>query len=179
MKCIFHMQINIEIINKLIPSFWVCATRHAQSKKFAYLCDISRKARGRGEVISCLQISAKVDNIILGLFSQACPKYPSISISRKTWMINLIFCLQINIKGFFKLLLSFYVCVARHPQITQNNKFALSLQYLKKELSDEVDLLHAGEHENLLRIDCMILIEMVKHPQSSLNSKFVLSLQYL
>ena len=93
-------------------------------------------------------------------------------------MINLIFCLQIN-KGFFKLLLSFYVCVARHPRITQNNKFAVSLQYLKKELSDEVDLLHAGEHENLLRIDGMILIEMVKHPKSSLNSKFVLSLQYL
>ena len=67
-------------------------------------------------------------------------------------------------QSFFKLLLSFYVCVARHPQITQNNKFAVSLQYLKKELSDEIDLLHAGEHENLLRIDGMILIEMVKVP---------------
>ena len=48
--------------------------------------------------------------------------------------------------------------MARHPQITQNNKFAVSLQYLKKELSDEIDLLHASEHENLLRIDGMILI---------------------
>ena len=73
-------------------------------------------------------------------------------------MINLIFCLQINIKGFFKLLLSFYVCAARHPQITQNNKFAVSLQYLKKELSDEVDFLHADKHESLLQIDSMVLI---------------------
>ena len=26
------------------------------------------------------------------------------------------------------------LCVARHAQITQNNKFAISLQYLKKEV---------------------------------------------
>ena len=53
--------------------------------------------------------------------------------------MSLIFCLQqINVKDFFKLLLSFKACVARHAQITQNNKFAISLQYLK-ELSDEVD----------------------------------------
>ena len=30
------------------------------------------------------------------------------------------------------------MCVARHAQITQN-KFAISLQYLKKEVNDEVD----------------------------------------
>ena len=38
MNCIFGMQKNIEIFDKLIHSFWVCVTRHAQStqKKFAY-----------------------------------------------------------------------------------------------------------------------------------------------
>ena len=55
--------------------------------------------------------------------------------------MNLIFCLKINLKGLFKLLLSFWVFVARPAQITQNNKFAISLQYLKKELSDEVNFL--------------------------------------
>ena len=35
------------------------------------------------------------------------------------------------------------VCVARHAQIIQNNKFAISLQYLKNELSDEVYFLLA------------------------------------
>ena len=55
--------------------------------------------------------------------------------------MNLIFCLQqINFKDFFKLLLSFKVCVARHAQIIQNDKFAISLQYLK-ELRYEVDFL--------------------------------------
>ena len=44
-----------------------------------------------------------------------------------------------NIKGFYKLMLSFQVYVARHAQITTNNKFDISLQYLNKEVSDEVD----------------------------------------
>ena len=68
--------------------------------------------------------------------------------------------------------------MARHAQITHNNKFAIFLQYLKKELSDEVDFLHADKHESLLQIDSMILLEMVKHSQSSQNSKFAMPLQY-
>ena len=68
--------------------------------------------------------------------------------------------------------------MARHIQITQNNKFAISLEYLKKEVSDEVDFLHADKHESLLQIDTMILIGIVKHSQSSQNSKFTMSLQY-
>ena len=89
--------------------------------------------------------------------------------------MNLIFRLQINVR----LLLSFQVCVARHAQITQNNKFAVSLQYLKKELSHDVDFVHADKHESLLQIDSMIWMGMVKHSQSSKNSKFAMSLQYV
>ena len=48
------------------------------------------------------------------------------------------------------------MCVARYAQITQNNKFAISLQYLKKEVSDEVDFLHADMHESFLQIDAMV-----------------------
>ena len=46
--------------------------------------------------------------------------------------------------------------VARHAQITQNNNFAISLQHVKKEVSDEVDFLHADKHESLLQIDTKI-----------------------
>ena len=46
--------------------------------------------------------------------------------------------------------------MAKHAQVTQNNKLAISLQYLKKEVSDEVDFLHAGKYENFLQIDTMI-----------------------
>ena len=54
------------------------------------------------------------------------------------------------------MILSSYVCVGRHAQITQNNKFYISLQYLKKEVSDEVDFLHVDKHESCLQIDTMI-----------------------
>ena len=89
------------------------------------------------------------------------------------------FSLLIIAKRFFKVILSFLMFVARHAQIIQNKKFAFSLQYLKREVNDKVDFLHAGKHENLLQIDTMILIEMVKHFQSSQNSKFAMSVQYL
>ena len=71
------------------------------------------------------------------------------------------------------------MCVTRHAQITQNKKLAIFVQYLKREVNDKVDFLHAGKHENLLQIDTMILMEMVKHFQSSQNSKFIMSVQYL
>ena len=37
---------------------------------------------------------------------------------------------EINIRGFFKLIQSFYVC----DIIIQNSKFAISVKYLKKEI---------------------------------------------
>ena len=42
--------------------------------------------------------------------------------------------------------------VARYAQIAQNNKFAMFLQYLKKEMNDEVDFLHADKHESFLKL---------------------------
>ena len=69
--------------------------------------------------------------------------------------------------------------VARDAQITQNKKFAIFLQYLKKEVNDEIDFLHVDNNENLLQIDTMILMGMIKLSKSSQNSKFELSLQYL
>ena len=78
--------------------------------------------------------------------------------------------LQINTKW-----QSYEMYVARHAWITQNNNFAISLQYLRKELSHKVDFLHADKHESLLEIDAMILIGMLKHSQSSQNSKFTVS----
>ena len=71
------------------------------------------------------------------------------------------------------------MCVARHAKITQNNKFPISLQYLEKEVSNEVDFLDEDKLENLLQIDTMILIRVFKHSQSFKNSKFTMSLQNL
>ena len=43
--------------------------------------------------------------------------------------------------------------MARHTHITQNNKFAISLQLLNKEVSDAVDFLHADKHQSFLQDD--------------------------
>ena len=70
------------------------------------------------------------------------------------------------------------MCAIRHSQVTHNNNLVISLQYLKKDVSDEVDFLHIDKHENLLQIDAIILTQMVKHSQSSQDNKFSMSLQY-
>ena len=42
----------------------------------------------------------------------------------------------------------FLLVIARHAQITQNSKFVISLQYLKKEGKDESDFLHVDKTSN-------------------------------
>ena len=69
--------------------------------------------------------------------------------------------------------------MAWHAQITQNSKFVISLQYLKKEASDEIDFLHADKHESVLQIDTVTLIGIFKHSQNSQNIKVTMSLQYI
>ena len=61
----------------------------------------------------------------------------------------MIFCMKISrIKDFYKLIVIFLVVIARHAQNAQNRKFAISLQYLKREGRDESDFLHADKMSN-------------------------------
>ena len=46
--------------------------------------------------------------------------------------------------------------MARHVPNYLNNKFAISLQHVKKEVSDAIYFLHAEKHESLLQIDAKI-----------------------
>ena len=61
------------------------------------------------------------------------------------------------------MMISYWVCVARQAQSTQNNEFSIFLQCFKKEVSNEVDFLHADNHESFQQIDAMILMGMIKH----------------
>ena len=45
-------------------------------------------------------------------------------------------------------------------------KYTVSLQYLKKEVSYEVNVLHAYKHENLLQVDTIILIGLAWHARN-------------
>ena len=53
------------------------------------------------------------------------------------------------------------------------------LQYLKKEVSDEVDFLPADQHESFLQINTMISDGDDQALPKFPNSKFAISLQYL
>ena len=95
-------------------------------------------------------------------------------------MISFIFGMQINIEIFYKLILSFWVCVTRHAQSTQN-KFAYLAIYLKKHGGEEV------KWNLCLQINTKIFYKLIeslwvciaRHAQSTENNKFTISLQYL
>ena len=67
------------------------------------------------------------------------------NIEKEQGGVKLMFCLQINIKLIPLILLR----IARPANSTQNNKFAKYLQYLMKEVRDEVDFL-CNEHYSFL-----------------------------
>ena len=80
MNFIFGMQMNIKVFYKLILSFCVCVTRHAQStqSKFAYLAISPEKHGGEVDFLPADKHKnfLQVDSITLVLHSQTCPKYP-------------------------------------------------------------------------------------------------------
>ena len=69
--------------------------------------------------------------------------------------------MEINIKLFYKVIPLFFD--TRHAQSTQNNKFAVSLQDLKKEGRIELDFMHADKHQIFLQVET---ISFIGHGQS-------------
>ena len=61
--------------------------------------------------------------------------------SKKKGGMKLIFCMPIDIKLSYKLIPLILVVITRLAQITQNNKFAKFLHYLKIGVRVEVDVL--------------------------------------
>ena len=90
--------------------------------------------------------------------------------------MKLTFLLQINTKVFYKLMVSLWVWVARHAQSNQD-KFAISLQYLKENLRDEVDFLPVEKRQRVLQIDTIILgVYVASHAQITQSNNFAISL---
>ena len=74
--------------------------------------------------------------------------------------------------------------MVKHSQSCQNSKFAMALQYLKKEVRDKVDLLYADQHQSFLQVDVntlsikffykvilSLLMGMINHSQSTQSNK--------
>ena len=66
------------------------------------------------------------------------------------------FCLQINIRVSYKLVLFHLVGMVRHAQSAHNNKFAISSQYFKKEVRDKYDFLHEDKCQSILQAGSIV-----------------------
>ena len=100
--------------------------------------------------------------------------------------------MQLSMKVSYKLILWYLMWMVKYSQSSQNSKFAMSLQYLKKEFRDELDFLLADKHQSFLQVNfntfCInvsdkvilsLLMGISKHSQSTQSSNFVIFLQYL
>ena len=61
--------------------------------------------------------------------------------------------------------------MVKHSQNSQNSKSAMSSQYLKKEVRDEVDFLHVNKHQSFLQDEDSrkLYPSMVAHQQMTLE----------
>ena len=67
----------------------------------------------------------------------------------------------------------------KYFQSTQSNKFAISLQYLKKEVRNGVHFLHAYKQESFYKLRQLFSMEVARYVQSTENRKLVIFLQYI
>ena len=84
-----------------------------------------------------------------------------------------------GIKVSYKLILSLLMGMIKDFKSTPSNKFAISLQYLKKEVWNGVHFLHADKHQNFYKLALSFLIEATRHVRSTQNRMLVIFLQYI
>ena len=85
----------------------------------------------------------------------------------------------LSIKVSCKVILLSFMGMIKHSQNTQSNKFAISLQYLKKEIRDGVHFLHADKQQSFYKLALLFLMEVTTYVQSTQNRKLVMLLQYI
>ena len=67
----------------------------------------------------------------------------------------------------------------KYSQFTQSNKFAISLQYLKKEVRNGSHFWHADKRPSFHSLVLSFLMEVASHVQNIQNRKLVILLQYI
>ena len=75
------------------------------------------------------------------------------------------------------MILSLLMVMIKHSQITQSNKFAVSLQYLKKEVWDH--FWHADKRKSFYKLVLSFLLKVARHVQNNQNRKLVIFLKYI
>ena len=170
---ITSLPYHIKVFYKLVVLLLLVIARHAQSTqncKFVISLQYLKK-EGRDEVVheDKHQIMLQVDT---GGHGQVCPNYTKYQVYRifviseersEGWSW---FFLPMSITVIYKSTLSFLVGVVRHSYSAQNNKCAVSLQYLKKQLSYEVYILHADKV--FYKLIVLFFMDLAKHAAISL-----------
>ena len=81
-----------------------------------------------------------------------------------------------------RLILSLLMGMIKHCQVTQSNKFAISLQYLqylKKEVRNGGHFWYADKHQSFYQLVLSFLMVVARHVQNTQNRKLVTFLQYI
>ena len=113
------------------------------------------------------------------------PCYPLQYFIKKKLKMKLIFSIQRNIKVSYQfvstlslskfprsLRLSLLKGMINHSQITQSNKFAISSQYLKKEVRNRGHLWHADKLQRFYKLVLSFFMDAARHVQSTQNRIF-------
>ena len=86
--------------------------------------------------------------------------------------------MQINNEVFFKLILPFWVCVARHAQGTQNKKFAC-LCIISRKMGMKLIICLQINMKCFYKLIVSLWVYLARHGRKSQNNKFAISLQYI
>ena len=83
---------------------------------------------------------------------------------------------HINIKVFYKLILSFWVCVSRHTQNTQNTNFAYLCNISRKALGVKLIFCLHINTKVFYKLIVSLWVCVARYAQSTQNNKFTISL---
>ena len=73
-------------------------------------------------------------------------------------------------------ILQLLIGMIKQSQITQSNKFAISLQYLEKKVMYRLHFLHTDKHQNFFMLGLSFLMEVTRNVQSTQNKMMVIFL---
>ena len=142
MKLIFYIHINMKVCYKLIWFWWRWSSIPKVSKTVSLQClyNIS-KNKLEMKLIFCMQVNIKVSEKLISTLWVS--KFPT------------------------GLILSLLMDIIKLPQITQSNKFAISLQHLRKEVRNGGHFWHAGKLQNFCKLVLSFLVEVARHAQNT------------
>ena len=93
--------------------------------------------------------------------------------------MKFIFSMRINIEVFYKLLVSFWVCVTSDAQSTQNKNLACLCNISRKKRGMKLNFCLLINTKVFYKLIVSLWVSVARHVQSTQNNNFAISLQYL